>query len=160
MHQLIIAYFSHFPRELAVFLIAVIPVTELRVALPLAYKVYGLSAFWSWFYSVLGTFFTMVIVVLALDPIVRILSKDIKFFEKFFHWLFEHTRKRHGKKMEEYEEWAIFILAATPIPLIGGMTGALAAFIFNIPLKKSVPLLLIGTMVSGAIILGLTVYFG
>jgi uncharacterized membrane protein len=61
--------------------------------------------------------------------------------------------------MEKYGQWAIFILAATPIPLVGGMTGALAAFVFGIPLKKSLPLLLFGTMVSGGIVLLLTLYF-
>jgi uncharacterized membrane protein len=159
MHEMVIGWFANFPKELAVFLISIIPVTELRVALPLAYKVYGMSAFWSWFYSVAGTFFTMVIIVLALDPIAKILSKYIKLFDKFFVWLFEHTRKRAGGKMEKYGSWAIFILAATPIPFLGGMTGALAAFIFNVPLKKSLPLLLFGTMVSGIIVLGITVYF-
>jgi len=159
MHEMIISWFINFPKEFAIFLISAIPVTELRVALPLAYTVYGMSAFWSWLYSVAGTFFTMVIIVLLLDPIARLLSRYIGLFEKFFAWLFEHTRKRAGGKMEKYGIWAIFILAATPIPLLGGMTGALAAFIFNVPLKKSLPLLLFGTMVSGAIILGITVYF-
>jgi uncharacterized membrane protein len=159
MHEMIIGWFANFPKELAIFLISAIPVTELRAALPLAYTVYGMSAFWSWFYSVAGTFFTMVIIVLLLDPIAKLLSRHIKLFEKFFAWLFEHTRKRAGGKMEKYGSWAIFILAATPIPFLGGMTGALAAFIFNVPLKKSLPLLLFGTMVSGGIILGITVYF-
>ena len=158
MHEIIINFFSGFPKELATFLIAVVPITELRAALPLAYKVYGLSAFSSWLYSVAGTFFAMVIIVLLLDPIASFLSKYINIFKKLFDWLFEHTRKRAGSKMEKYGEWAIFILAATPIPLLGGMTGALAAFVFGVPLKKSLPLLLFGTMVSGAIVLGITVY--
>ncbi|MFA5962235.1 MAG: small multi-drug export protein [Parcubacteria group bacterium] len=159
MHEMIIGWFTGFPKELAIFLISAIPVTELRAALPLAYTVYGMGAFWSWFYAVAGTFFTMIVIVLALDPIAKVLSTYIKLFKVFFDWLFEHTRKRAGGKMEKYGAWAIFILAATPIPLLGGMTGALAAFIFNVPLKKSLPLLLFGTMVSGAIILGITVYF-
>ncbi|MFA6047967.1 MAG: small multi-drug export protein [Parcubacteria group bacterium] len=158
MHDFIINLFTGFPKELATFLIAIIPVTELRAALPLAYKVYGLSAFWSWFYSVAGTFFAMVIIVILLDPIAQFLSKYIGFFRKFFEWLFEHTRRRANGKMEKYGEWAIFILAATPIPLLGGMTGALAAFVFGVPLKKSLPLLLFGTIVSGLIVLGITVY--
>ena len=159
MHEFIFSLFGNFPRELAVFLIAAIPVTELRAALPLAYKVYGMTAFWSWFWSVAGTYFTMVLIVLLLDPIAKFLSKYISIFAKFFNWLFEHTRKRASQKMEKYGEWAIFILSATPIPFLGGMTGALAAFVFNIPLKKSLPLMLLGTMLSGAIVLGLTLYF-
>lgn len=122
MHEYIVSLFSNFPKELATFLIAVIPVTELRAALPLAYKVYKLSAFWAWFYSVAGTFFAMVVIIFLLDPVAKFLSKHFYFFEKFFHWLFEHTRKKANKKMEKYGEWAIFILAATPIPLIGGLT--------------------------------------
>ena len=158
MHELVISWFAGFPKELATFLIAIIPVTELRAALPLAYKVYGLSAFWAWFYSVAGTFFAMVLIVLLLDPVAKFLSKYIGIFHKFFDWLFEHTRKKNHEKMEKYGEWAIFILAATPIPFIGGFTGALAAFVFGVPLKKSIPLLLLGTMVSGIIVLGLTIY--
>jgi len=158
MHNLIISWFAGFPKELATFLISVIPVTELRVALPLAYKVYGLSAFWSWFYAVVGTFFAMFLIVLLLDPVAKFLSKHFGFFQKFFDWLFEHTRKRANGKMEKYGEWAIFILAATPIPFLGGLTGALAAFVFGVPLRKSLPLLLFGTMVSGIIVLGITVY--
>ena len=133
-----------------------IPVTELRVAIPLAHKVYGLSAFWAWFWGVLGTYFTMVVIVYLLDPIAVFLSKHISFFKNFFTWLFEHTRKRANGKMEKYGEWAVFILAAIPIPLMGGMTGALAAFVFGIPKKKSLPLLLLGTMLSGGIVLVIT----
>lgn len=159
MQEIIIGWFNGFPRELATFLIAVIPVTELRASLPLAYKIYGLSAFSAWLWSVLGTFFAMVLIVTILEPVADFLSRHIKFFEKFFEWLFEHTRQRTGSKMEKYGEWAIFILAATPIPLIGGMTGALAAFVFGLPLKKSLPLLFFGTMISGGIVLALTLCF-
>lgn len=159
MHEIIVNMFLGFPKELATFLIALIPITELRASIPLAIKVYGLSSTVALLYSVAGTFFSMVIIVLLLEPISKLLSKYIPIFEKFFHWLFEHTRKRAGDKMEKYGEWAIFILAATPIPLLGGMTGALAAFVFGIPLKKSLPLLLVGTIVSGLIVTGVVVYF-
>lgn len=159
MHDFIINLFAGFPKELATFLIAFIPVTELRASIPLAVKVYGLSSFSSWFYSVAGTFFVMVLIVLLLDPIAKWLSKYISIFEKFFTWLFEHTRKRATNKMEKYGSWAIFILAATPIPFLGGMTGALAAFVFGVPAKKSIPLMLAGTMLAGAIVLAITLYF-
>lgn len=159
MHEFIINFFNSFPKELATFLIAAIPVTELRVALPLAYKIYGLSAFWAWFWSVAGTFFAMVIIVFLLDPIASFLSKHIDLFKKFFDWLFEHTRRRANRKMEKYGEWAIFILAAIPVPFLGGMTGALAVFVFGVPLKKSLPLLLFGTMMSGLIVLEITLHF-
>ena len=158
MHDWIISWFQHFPKELATFLIAAIPVTELRAAIPVAYNKFGMSATSAWFWSVAGTYFAMILIVLLLDPIASFLSKYISIFAKFFEWLFEHTRKRANGKMEKYGEWAIFILAATPIPFVGGMTGALAAFVFGVPLKKSLPLLLLGTMFSGFIVLAVIVY--
>jgi len=158
MHDFIVNLFSGFPKELATFLIAIIPVTELRASIPVALKVYGLSPFFAWFYSVLGTYFAMMLIVFALDPAAKLLSKYIPIFEKFFSWLFEHTRKRANGKMEKYGSWAIFILAATPIPLLGGLTGALAAFVFGVPHKKSLPLLLMGTMLAGGIITAVTLY--
>lgn len=158
MREIIINWFSGFPKELATFLVALIPITELRVSIPLAYKIYGIGAFSAWLWSVLGTFSVMVIIVLFLEPVSSFLSRYFLFFQKFFEWIFEHTRRRTNGKMEKYGEWAIFILSATPIPLLGGMTGALAAFIFGISLKKSIPLMLLGTMVAGGIVLGITVY--
>lgn len=159
MHSIIINWFSDLPKEIATFLIALIPVTELRAALPLAYNVYGLSAFSAWFWSVSGTFFAMLLIVVALDPVAKFLSSHVGVFDKLFQWIFEHTRKKADKKMEKYGQWAIFILAATPIPFIGGMTGALAAFAFGVPLKISAPLLLLGTMASGGIVLGVIMLF-
>ena len=157
MHDIIISWFSDFPRELATFLIAIIPVTELRASIPLAYKVYGMSAFSSWLFSVLGTFFTMLMILFMLDPIEKFLSKHIEFFNKFFRWLFSYSRKKADKRIEVFGEWAIFVLAATPIPLLGGLTGALAAFVLDIEHKKSIPLLLLGTMAAGGIVLALTI---
>ena len=159
MHDFIINFFSNFPKELATFLVAFVPVTELRVSIPLAIKIYKMDPAAAWFYSVAGTYFVMVVIVLLLDPVSKILSKYIPIFAKFFSWLFEHTRKQAGSKIEKYGEWAIFILAATPIPFLGGMTAALAAFVFGIALKKSLPLMLLGTMDSGIIVVGLTIYF-
>jgi uncharacterized membrane protein len=156
MHDWIISWFQHFPKELATFLIAAIPVTELRAAIPVAYDKFGMSAVSAWFWSVSGTFSAMVLIVLLLDPVAKVLSSWFNFFKKFFSWLFEHTRKRANGKMEKYGEWAIFILAATPIPFIGGMTGALAAFVFGVPHRKSLPLLLFGTVISGGIVIFLT----
>ncbi|MFA6184449.1 MAG: small multi-drug export protein [Parcubacteria group bacterium] len=158
MEDIIINWFVNFPKGWATFLIAMIPVTELRASIPLALKVYHLSPFLAWLYSVLGTYFAMILIVFLLDPISEFLSKHVSFFKSFFDWLFEHTKKRADKKIKKYGLWAVFILAAIPIPLLGGLTGALAAFVFGFPAKKSLPLLLMGTMLSGGIVLGLAFF--
>lgn len=151
-------WFQNFPPELATFLIAMVPISELRAAIPIGIKIYHLSVWSAWFWSVLGNLMPMILIVLILQPIADFLSRNFKLFHKFFEWLFEHTRKRGAKKFEKWGEFAVFILTATPIPLLGGWTGPLAAFVFNIKLRKSIPLIILGCMAAGVIVTVFTVW--
>lgn len=151
--------FANFPPELATFLIAMVPISELRAAIPIGIKIYHLSIWSAWLWSVLGNLLPMILILLILQPVADFLSAHFRIFHKFFEWLFEHTRKRGVKKFEKWGEFAVFILTATPIPLLGGWTGPLAAFVFNIKLKKSIPLVILGCMLAGVIVTVITTYF-
>ena len=150
--------FQNFPPQLATFLIAMIPISELRAAIPIGIKVYHLSIWSAYIWSVLGNLLPMILILLILQPVADFLSAHLRIFHKFFDWLFEHTRKRGAKKFEKWGEFAVFILTATPIPLLGGWTGPLAAFVFNIKLKKSIPLVILGCMAAGVIVTILTLW--
>jgi uncharacterized membrane protein len=151
------SWFQNFPPELATFLIAMVPISELRASIPIAIKIYHLSIWSAYLWSVLGNLVPMILIVLILQPIADFLSRHFRIFHKFFEWLFEHTRKRGEKKFEKWGTFAVFILTAIPIPLLGGWTGPLAAFVFNIKLKKSIPLIILGCAVAGLIVTFLTV---
>jgi uncharacterized membrane protein len=148
--------FSNIHPQLATFLIAMLPISELRASIPIAIKVYHLPVWSAYTFSVLGNLVPMILIVLVLEPIADFLSRNFRIFHKFFDWLFEHTRKRGVKKFEKWGELAVFILTATPVPLLGGWTGPLAAFVFNVKLKKSIPLIILGCMTAGAIVTALT----
>jgi uncharacterized membrane protein len=150
--------FANFPPELATFLIAMVPISELRAAIPIGIKIYHLSIWSAYLWSVLGNLLPMILILLILQPVADFLSRHFKIFQKFFDWLFEHTRKRGEKKFEKWGEAAVFILTATPIPLLGGWTGPLAAFVFNIKLRKSIPLVILGCMAAGVIVTALTLW--
>jgi len=150
------SWFSNFPPELATFLIAMVPISELRAAIPVGIKVYHLSAWSAYLWSVLGNLVPMILIVLVLEPIAGFLSRNVRLFHRFFEWLFEHTRKRGEKKFERWGELAVFVLTATPIPLLGGWTGPLAAFVFNVKLRKSIPLIILGCITAGVIVVFLT----
>jgi uncharacterized membrane protein len=152
------SWFSIFPPEIATFLIAMVPISELRAAIPIGIKIYHLSAWSAYAWSVLGNLIPMILIVLILKPIADFLSRNVSFFKKFFDWLFEHTRHRGQKKFEKWGEFAVFILTATPIPLLGGWTGPLAAFVFDVKLRKSIPLIILGCMTAGAIVAFVTIY--
>ena len=152
------SWFLNFPPEIATFLIAMVPISELRASIPIAIKIYHLPVWSAFTWSVLGNLVPMILIVLVLQPIADFLSRHFRIFHKFFNWLFEHTRKRGAKKFEKWGEFAVFILTAIPIPLLGGWTGPLAAFVFDVKLKKSIPLIILGCMAAGGIVTLITLY--
>ena len=89
---------------LSTFILAMTPIGELRVALPLALTHYGLPFLTAYIVSVLGNFIPVVFIVYLLDPVQKFLSKHSRFFKWFFEKLFERTRRKHTKKFETFEE--------------------------------------------------------
>jgi uncharacterized membrane protein len=152
------SWFSNFSPELATFLIAMVPISELRASIPIAIKIYHLPIWSTYLWSVLGNLLPMILIVLILKPIADFLSRHSNLFKRFFDWLFEHTRHRGQKKFEKWGEFAVFILTAIPIPLLGGWTGPLAAFVFDVKLKKFIPLVVLGCMAAGMIVTIITIY--
>jgi uncharacterized membrane protein len=138
--------------ELKTFLIAMSPIIELRGAIPIALKVYNLPIWSAYLFSVLGNLIPVIFLLLLLDITQQFLSKHFYFFNRFFVWLFEKTRRNHQRKFEHWKEFALVVLVAVPLPLTGAWTGSLCAFVFGIPFKKAFPLIAAGVIIAGALI--------
>ena len=139
--------------ELKTFLIAMSPIVELRGSIPIALQVYKLPVWSAYFFSVLGNLIPLILIISILNPVSQFLSNKFRFFNIFFNWLFKHTKKINQSKFEKWgKNLAVVILVATPIPFIGGWTGAICAFLFGITFKKALPLVVIGCLISGLIV--------
>jgi uncharacterized membrane protein len=139
--------------EIQTFLLAMTPVGELRVSIPVALTVYQLPVWSAYFFSVLGNLVPLILIISLLGPISEFFSQRINFCQGFFNWLFSHTRSANQSKFEKLgKNLAVVILVATPIPFIGGWTGAIAAFVFGIPFKKALPLVIVGSSLAGLIV--------
>ncbi len=145
------------PPEIATVIIATTPIFELRGSLPVAMTVYNMNIPNAYFWSVVGNAIPVVIIMLLLDPVSTWLSKHFSFWNKFFIWLFERTRKRAKSKIEKYGHWGLFFLVAIPLPVTGGWTGAMAAFLFGIKRRKAIPVILLGIMAAGVIVTLITI---
>lgn len=139
-----------------VFITAMLPISELRGALPLALIHYKMDFFTAYTLSVLGNMLPVVLIVYLLDPVQKFLSAHSRLFNWFFKKLFTRTRSRHSKRFETMEEIALITFVAIPLPMTGAWTGALAAFVFGIPPKKSIPLIFIGILIASVIVSALT----
>jgi uncharacterized membrane protein len=145
--------------ELKVFLVAMSPVVELRGAIPLAVKIYGFPLWQAFFISVAGNLVPLCGIVVFGRPIANVLSKQCQCFKKFFDWLFTKVRAKTERLSGLGKNLTVLILTAIPIPFVGGWTGAIAAFLLEVPAKKSVWLVTLGAIVSGAIVSFLTIVF-
>ena len=142
--------------EFKTFLIAMSPIVELRGSIPLAIEVYGLSPWSAYLWSVLGNILPIPFILLFLHFFSDFLCVRSHTFKYFFEWLFERTRRNNAKKFEHWASAALFIFVAIPLPLTGIWSGCVAAFVFGIPFKKAFPLIALGSVAAGLIVLFLT----
>jgi uncharacterized membrane protein len=138
--------------ELKTLFIAMSPILELRGSLPIALGVYHLPVWSAYLFSVIGNLVPVVFLLWLLEAVSKCLSRRFRLFRRFFAWLFARTKKKHSKKFERWEEFALVILVAIPLPFTGAWTGSLCAFVFGIPFKKAFPLIALGVMVAGLIV--------
>jgi uncharacterized membrane protein len=140
--------------ELAVFLTSMLPIVELRGALPMAINLFHIPWPRAFIISLVGNLIPVPFILVLLGPSVRLLSR-INCMKAFFQWLFERTRKKGNRVIEKYEEIGLLFFVAIPLPGTGAWTGALIAFLFGLDFKKSVLVIAIGVFIAGIIVTSL-----
>jgi uncharacterized membrane protein len=140
--------------ELAVFLTSMLPIIELRGALPLAINLFQISWPKAFIIAYIGNIIPAPIILWLLGPVVNLLSR-VRILKSFFDWLFERTRKRSSGIIEKYEEIGLMAFVAIPLPGTGAWTGALIAFLFGLDFKKSLLIIAIGVFIAGVIVTSL-----
>jgi len=139
-------------EEIKTILIAMLPIIELRGAIPIALFNYQLNPFSAFFYSILGNMIPAVLILLYLERVSNFLSSKSKTINKIIEWFFEKTRKKHSQRFEKSKAIALMLFVAIPLPITGAWTGSVCAFLFNIPFKRSFPAIFIGVVVAGIIV--------
>ncbi|MBU4142219.1 small multi-drug export protein [Patescibacteria group bacterium] len=140
--------------ELATFLTAMTPIGELRAAIPLALGVYKMSPLSAFFWSILGNISAAAIVLLLIKPVSDFLINRFSIFERFFNFLFARTRKKFSDTQIKWGSLALIIFVAIPLPVTGGWSGALAAYLFGIPFRRALFLISVGIIIAGLIVTG------
>ncbi len=148
--------FKNIPPQAATFLIAMLPIAELRVSLPLALTAYKLSLWQSFLFSVLGNIVPVFFILYLIDPVSKYLMKKSKIFNHFFGWLFKRTRIKFEGNYAKYGLLELAIFVAIPLPMTGAWSGALAAFLFQIPRKQAALYIILGVIGAGIIVSILT----
>jgi len=129
--------------------ISTLPIVELRGAIPVGVVAFGMPWWKVYLVAVAGNMLPIPFILLLLGPVSKFLMR-FALGRKFFGWLFARTRRKSAS-IEKYEALGLTLFVAIPLPVTGGWTGAMAAFLMDIPFWKSMLYILMGVMIAGVI---------
>ncbi len=151
MLEQLVQHFHNLPKEFVTLFIAMIPIFELRGAIPWALASPPVGGGLSWqtafLYAYIGNFIPVIPLLLFLDPVTNFLRRW-KLLDRFFDWLFKRTRRK-GKLIEKYEIIGLILYVGIPLPGTGAWTGSLAAYLFGVRFKNAVFAIAIGIVLAG-----------
>jgi uncharacterized membrane protein len=136
-------------KTLMTALISMIPVIELRGALPIAMHA-GLPWYLAYPAAVIGNMLPLPFIVMFIRKIFNFLKAKTK-----LGGIVARLETRAEKKMpsiRKYEFWGLAVFVAIPLPGTGGWTGALIAAMMDMRLKKALPSIFIGVLLAGAVV--------
>ena len=141
-------------KYLSVFLISMVPLIELRGAIPSAVG-FGLPLVPSLLVALLGNMLPVPFIFLFARKIL-VWGKDKKYVGKFFTWCLEKGEKG-GRKLEAKAGAGLYIalllFVGIPVPGTGAWTGTLAASLLDMDFKKSMIYIFGGLLLAAAIML-------
>jgi uncharacterized membrane protein len=156
---------SHgFSTEAIIFILSMIPITELRGAILLT-AVKGFQLVWwkAFLIATLGNLVPIIPILLFLEPASKFLRAKSKLMDRFFDWLFRRTRRK-GESIQKYGALGLMLFVAVPLPGTGAWAGCAAAFVFGIRFKYALLAISAGVTIAGlavtAFTYGLSTFLG
>ncbi len=141
-------------KYLIVFLISMVPLIELRGAIPYAVG-FELPLVPSYLIAILGNMLPVPFIFLFGRKLLE-WGKDKRLIGGFCRWCLEKGTKA-GAKMESKAGRGLYValllFVGIPLPGTGAWTGTLAAAMLNMDFRKSVVYVMLGVLLAGLIML-------
>ena len=143
---------SIFVKYAIVFLVSMVPLIELRGAIPYAVAM-ELPLLESYIIAILGNMLPVPIIYLFARKVL-VWGSDKKYIGKFFTWCLKKGEKG-GQKLQEKAGKGLFIalmlFVGIPLPGTGAWTGTLAASILDMDFKSTMLAVMAGVVIAGVI---------
>ncbi len=143
-------HFQGSPSEIITVIIAMLPIAELRGAIPWALTLGDLDWMTAVPLAILGNLVPVPFILLLLGPVSNFLSRW-SVFDRFFQWLFARTRKR-SKTIERYKAIGLILFVGIPLPVTGAWTGSVAAFLFGVRFWPAMFCVFIGVCLASVVV--------
>lgn len=141
---------STFGKIIMTFLISMVPVIELRGAIPIAVA-NGLNFWVAIIVSIIGNLVPVPFIILFIRKIFALMRKWSNKLDALVTRLEQRAEKK-SDVVQKYAFWGLFILVAIPLPGTGAWTGALVAAMLDMRLKRAMPSIVLGVIGAAVIV--------
>ena len=138
------------PSPIIVLIAAVLPIFELRLAVPLGINVFGLPWYFVLVLAIIGNILPVPFILLFLDLAVKI-AKHFPVLDRFSGRLFERTRYK-AKVVKKYKTIGLVLFVGIPLPFTGAWTGAITAVLLGLSFWRAFISILVGVLIAGVIV--------
>ena len=139
---------------LIVFLISMVPIIELRGAMPFAQEYYNLPFLPSLIVCVVGNMLPVPFIYFFARKVL-VWGADKKYIGKFFRFCLEKGEKAGQKLVKATGRGGLFValmlFVGIPLPGTGAWTGTLGASFLNMGFKSTVLSVCLGVIIAGII---------
>ncbi|MCD6094043.1 MAG: small multi-drug export protein [Candidatus Omnitrophica bacterium] len=136
------------------FLLAMLPITELRGSIPIAIVNFHLPPGYAFVASLLGNLIPIIPILWFLEHFSDWLSRHSQIGHNVLEWVFYRTRRK-TRIVERYGWLGLMLFVAIPLPGSGIWTGSIAAFLLGMKHR-----LAFAAMTGGVIIAGILITLG
>ncbi len=141
-----------FKHCLTVFLVSMVPLVELRGAIPYG-VLFGLPLWLTFVIAILGNMLPVPFIYLFARRIL-LWGKDKPVIGRFFTFCLEkgeHGGEKLQAKAGRGLFWALLLFVGIPLPGTGAWTGALVAAMLDMRMKYAIPSIFCGVLIAGLI---------
>lgn len=158
MSEKVISLISTFisSRELVVFVVSMLPVVELRGAIPLGVFSYNFSLLKALLLSLSGNLLVVFPLIFLMDFVEK-QFKRVDFLDRFLQRLFAKAKSK-AEKIRRYELLGLFLFVAIPLPGTGAWTGALIAYLLGMDRWSALLSISMGVIVAGLLVSFFTIF--
>lgn len=138
-------------------IVGMIPVIELRGAIPIGVFTFHLNYIEAFICSFIGNIIPVYFIVKYVRPLFDFFGRW-KPFKIIIDWASERaTRKiEESSKLQNFAALGIYLFVAIPFPGTGAWVGSLIANFLDLPPKKAIPPIILGVITAGIIVLAIT----
>lgn len=138
------------PNPLIVFIISMLPISELRGAIPVG--IFNLNM--PWYYTLpiayIGNLVPVPLLYIFLDRLRR-LSKHMGIIGTLVEKFLKYTNRR-AAFIERYGKVGLILFVALPLPITGAWTGTIAAYLLGIRFRDAILPICTGVLIAGIVV--------